>query len=123
MKINNILINKYLPVENGLYFIAPVEKLEMMSKETDVARSKDFVFYRNGNTYAPLHDKIINHLHNVMQNQNTITITFSYCLPDDYEINDAFKISMNKTECATMIGFYNVFREQILKEKNMAMSE
>jgi hypothetical protein len=123
MKTNNVLTDKYLPVENGIYFIAPVRSLEAITTESDVARSKDFIYLRSGDTYAPLHDEIMNHLNNVMKKHNTVFITFSYCHPEEYAIRDAFTIKMDKTECATIIGFYNVFKQQILKEKNAAVNE
>jgi hypothetical protein len=55
-----------------------------------------------------------------MQTRETVTATFCQCAPEDYEIKKAFKIEWNTTECATIIGYFSVFRDQILKENKAA---
>ena len=116
METKNIITNKYLPVANGVYFIAPVENLEMTTDEILVVRNKDHIFLKNGKTYAVLTEKIMEHLNNVMQTNETIVAIFSHCSPEDYEIQKVFKVEWSKTECATIIGYFSVFREQMLKE-------
>lgn len=122
MANNNVLANKYLPVKNGIYFIAPSENLEMTTDEVLVVRNKDHVFLKNGNTYAVLTENIMEHLNRVMQTSETIVAVFSHCAPEDYEIKKVFKIEWSKTECATIIGYFSVFREQILKETKNAVN-
>jgi hypothetical protein len=123
MAIENVLADKYLPVENGIYFIVPVENLEMTTEEILVVRNKDHVFLKNGNIYAGLTEKIIEHLNNVMHTNETIVAIFTHCSPEDYEIRKVVKVEWSKTECATIIGYFSVFREQILKEMKTALKE
>jgi hypothetical protein len=123
METETIITNKYLPVENGIYFIASVESLKMTTDEILVVRNKDHIFLKNGNTFAVLIDKIMEHLNHVMQTNEKIVAIFSHCSPEDYEIQKVFKVEWSKTECATIIGYYSVFREQILKEVKAAVNE
>ncbi len=123
MAKENVLADKYLPVENGIYFIVSVENLEMTTDEIEVVRNKDHIFLKNGNTYAVLTEKIMEHLNNVMQSNETIVAIFSHCGPGDYEVQKVVKVEWSKTECPTIIGYFSVFRGQILKEMKKAVNE
>ncbi len=123
IETENVLANQYLPVDNGLYFIAPVREMKMVGDGVQIIKSKGRIFLNSGKTFALLNDKIADHLNKAMNNNETIIITFSFCHPENYEIQDSFTIKMNKTECATIIGFYSVFREQILQETKKAVNE
>lgn len=122
MNKDDILANKYLPVRNGVHFIASVKSMKMDNQDVMVVRSKEYIFLKNGKNYAVLTDRIMDHLNHIMQNNETIFAIFSYCAPEEYEIKKAFKVEWSKTECAKIIGFYSVFREQIIKEKEMGIA-
>jgi len=116
--INNIA-EKFLPVTDGVYFVLPVESLEMSKNGASVVRSNDQIFFKNGNTFASLNDEIMNHLDFVMKKNETIAIYFAYCKPQDYAIQNSFKITLNKTECASILGYYSAFRENLMQEKKV----
>lgn len=120
MSTDSLLADKFLPVDDGLYFIIPSKNLEITPDKMLVVKNEDHIFLKNGNTYAVLNDSNINHLHKTMQTNENITITFSCCLPDDYEIQNSFKVTLNKTECATLVGYYTAYRESLIGNEKKA---
>jgi hypothetical protein len=123
MEENNVLASQYLPVDNGIYFIVPVEDLKISDSKTLVIRNEEFIFFKNGNTFAALNDDIMNHLDRVMQKNESIVINFSYCQPGDYEIKSSFKVTLSKIECASIMGYYSAFRENLINERKNAQSK
>ena len=117
METKNHVANQYLPVPDGIYFIVPVQALEMSTDEALVVRTEDRIFFKNGSTFASLNDDIMNHLDHVMQMNEIISINFAYCHPGDYAIQNSFKMALSKTECASILGYYSAFRENLIQEK------
>jgi len=123
METINLLAEKFLPVPDGVYFILPVEALEMSTDGASVVRTKDRIFFKNGNTFASLNDDIMNHLDYVMQKNETVAINFAYCQPGDYAIQNSFKMTLSKTECASILGYYSAFRENLIQETKKTLNE
>lgn len=117
MEAMNNMADKFLPVPDGVYFILPVKSLEMSTSGASVVRSEDRIFFKNGNTFASLNDEVMNHLDFVMQKNETVTINFAYCQPEDYAIQNSFKMTLSKTDCASILGYYSAFRENLIQEK------
>lgn len=109
-----VISQNYIKMQKGILFILggiPDSEISMRDP-INVVNIEGSPYLACRNIVAAFDENMAKHLEGLLEGNNDIKLFFYYRTTADYEIRHSFTFTLNRKNCATLIGLYEIVKEQ-----------
>ena len=113
-----VISQNYIRMQKGILYILgdmPDPGISMRDP-INVVNIEGSPYLTCRNIVAAFDENMANHLEGLLEGNNDIKLFFYYRTTTDYEVRHAVTFTLNRKNCATLIGLYEIVKNSIQKE-------